>query len=173
MNYFEFYSLAESFTIDKKVLRKAYLEKSREVHPDMLVADASKDQESGQDLATYNNEAYTVLSDDINLIKYMLQLHGIAVDAKSAALPADFLMEMMELNEAIEEVKGDNQAHLIEKVDLLQQAIEDAYLPILVTYSVDMPSNLKVVVLNQARDYFLKMNYIKRLRENLNGLGSF
>ena len=77
--------------VDKKALRKAYLDKSRQVHPDV----------SGQDVvdehsASFNNEAYTILNDDMAVVKYMLDIHDMPIDAKNAPMPQDFLLEMMD-----------------------------------------------------------------------------
>lgn len=163
MNYFEYYGLEESFVIDKKALRKAYLEKSREVHPDV----------SGQDelSASFNNEAYTTLNDDMGIVKYMLDLYGMPIDAKNAPMPQDFLLEMMELNETIDELQS-NGASTEEckiQIDTIQASIVERHKSELLSYTPTMTDEQKHALLLQARDYFLKMNYVKRLYENLNG----
>lgn len=169
MNYFEYYGLEESFVVDQKALRKAYLEKSRQVHPDVTGQEAN-DQLS----ASFNNTAYTVLNDDLSVVKYMLDIHDMPIDAKNAPMPQDFLLDMMELNEAIDELQsnGDNIEECKAQIETIQASIVDLHKAELSTYKSSMNEEQKHQLLSQARNYFLKMNYVKRLYENLNGTQS-
>jgi DnaJ-domain-containing protein 1 len=172
LNYFEFYTIEESFFIDKKALRKAYLDKSREVHPD--TQDVPSTPSGDLDLAAYNNEAYTALNEDLGVIKHLLDIYEIPLDAKNAPMPTDFLMDMMELNENIDALQsgGGNLDEVVSEVDALQHSITSQHMPVLKTFNKAMSFDEKSTILNEAKDYFLKMNYVRRLRENLAGSAS-
>ncbi len=164
MNFFEYYNLPITFSIDKKALRKAYLEKSREVHPDIV------DQNSTEDLSAFNNEAYTTLNDDMLLLKYVLTLYEVPLDSKNAPMPQDFLMDMMDINEEIMEAKMDGVigSTLIEKVKIIESNIMKEYNHVIENFDHSSSTNLIQTSLLTIRDYFLKLNYLKRLNKNLN-----
>jgi molecular chaperone HscB len=169
LNYFEYYGLEASFVVDKKALRKAYLDKSRQVHPDI------SDQDIGDEhSASFNNEAYTILNDDMALVKYMLDIHDMPIDAKNAPMPQDFLLEMMDLNEAIDEVQsnGGSADECKVQIESIQSQIIERHKAELLSFTPSMTETQKHEILVQARNYFLKMNYVKRLYENLNGTQS-
>ncbi|MBS1643756.1 MAG: Fe-S protein assembly co-chaperone HscB [Bacteroidetes bacterium] len=102
-DFFSFYELQESFHPDPTIVRKCYYAKSREYHPDLMAhADEAQKQEAIA-LSAWNNQAFQTLNDADATMGYILRLHGVLTTDEGYQLPADFLMEMMELNEALEE----------------------------------------------------------------------
>jgi molecular chaperone HscB len=52
------------------------------------------------------NEAYRALKDPVSRARHLLELHGVDVAFETnTAMPADFLMQQMELREALENAK--------------------------------------------------------------------
>jgi molecular chaperone HscB len=173
MTFFDFYNFEESFFIDKKLLRKVYLEKSRALHPDLAVKESFENSETELDLASFNNEAFTVLSDEMQTIKYILLLNDVPIDAKNAPMPNDFLLEMMDLNENIMEAKFEKNEtvlnDLVNSINDISSSLTNSYFDILKEYNKALPIDERNNLLLKARAYYLKMNYIKRLKENLEG----
>lgn len=63
------------------------------------------------------NKAYKTLAVPIFRAEYLLEQEGIAIPEDNSALDAEFLMEMMERNEAIEEANDrDDLKELLDKV---------------------------------------------------------
>jgi molecular chaperone HscB len=158
MNYFELLGLEESFNLDKNELRRSFLEKSREVHPDLQSFLEVQDLEQ----SSYINVAYETLSNPNSRLKYILELNSIPLDAKSSPLPQDFLMDMMEINEEIELAKDDvDMTHdMKHRLDQMQSDLEQEYKPLLDGYSA---TNKSEDALLNMRAYYLKQNYIRRM----------
>lgn len=78
------------------------------------------------------NRAYKTLLLPLTRAEYLLQMNGVAIPEDNSVLDAEFLMEMMEKNEEIEE--ADDEALLLEYLhknlleiqDLLPE-LEDAF----------------------------------------------
>ena len=104
-NYFEFYGFELSFDVDVNDLRTAYFAKSKEFHPDYHCQSPTAEQEKAVELSIFNNAAYQTLKDDDKRMAYILQLKGIELN-NHQTLPADFLMEMMDFNEDLDNLKA-------------------------------------------------------------------
>ena len=82
-------------------MRKQYYAASREHHPDRAPAGDDKAANEALQMSALNNEAYRTLSDTYKTMGYILKHHGIIEDEEAYKLPPAFLMDMMELNEAV------------------------------------------------------------------------
>ena len=110
MNYFEFYGIPESFKIDQALLKKKFYELSKLYHPDFYANEDETRQQEILELSTINNKAYHALGDPAKRLEYILKLHDLVSEVATPQLPADFLMEMMDINERLMEV--DDATHL-------------------------------------------------------------
>ena len=89
MNYFEWFGVERKFNLDPADLRKSFLSKSMELHPDKANSiDESLPEQSG-----YNNLAYSTLKDKSKRFTYILTLEDIIVAGEKTILPQEFLME--------------------------------------------------------------------------------
>ena len=88
--------------MDFAELEGNYLARSREVHPDFH----SGHVEAVEYAAAALNEAYATLRDPFRRAEHLLGLRGGAGASDDKTLPPAFLMEMLELREAIEAAKG-------------------------------------------------------------------
>ncbi len=102
-DYFELFETGRKLSPDTAALRKKYYELSRIHHPDRAPA-------GGQNAALQQtaaiNEGFRVLGNESARLRHVLLLEGkISAEetAGNAGLPADFMMEMMDLNEAMED----------------------------------------------------------------------
>lgn len=169
MSYFEFYDLPISFHIDEAALRRTFLQNSRKYHPDFHTLADEAQQAEMLELSTLNNEAFKTLSDLDRRIRYMLEWKGLLGDEhQQPALPQDFLMEMMDINESLMELEFEPDPARYEQVLSTVKALEANLLvdvqPILEDYT-DSDSNTDSLLV--VRDYFLKKRYLLRILENL------
>src|ERR1700761_590522 len=104
MNYFEFYGLHESFTLDEAIIKKKFYQLSKQYHPDFYANEDDAKQQEILQLSTLNNKAYQTLSDPYKRLEYILKLHDLLNEGAKPQLPANFLMEMMDINERLMEV---------------------------------------------------------------------
>lgn len=169
MNYFEFYTLPENFLPDEKALKAKYYELSRAYHPDFYANEPQEKQEEILQLSTQNTNAYRTLSDADLRMQYILKEHGLLEEGKNE-LPAEFLMEMMDLNEELMELEFDFDAaklHEIgEKSTGVMAQLENDVLPVLQRYP-ELHGITKDEALQQVKTYYLKKKYLLRIQETL------
>ena len=113
-HYFAFYGLPISFYPDEKALKKLFLETSRKFHPDYFTLASEDEKANALIQSSYNNDAYKVLSDEHSRLKYILDLKNILKEEGKNAIPQEFLMEMMELNEKVMELQFDFEKPIYE-----------------------------------------------------------
>jgi molecular chaperone HscB len=108
-DYFSFYQLAPSLYIDTVALRKAYLEISRQFHPDYFVSDKTA-LSKAVEITAYNNKAYATLQRFESRLAYFLSYYGVLKPGEIPTPDSAFLMEMMDLNEELEMAHADSSA---------------------------------------------------------------
>lgn len=171
MNYFEFYDLPISFELDEAALRQLFLKKSKEYHPDFYTLESDEKQAEILELSTQNNEAYKLLKNPDQRLRYILELKGLLGDPKTNALPQSFLMEMMDVNEQVMELQFDYDAtvHAQLKQNLTEEAakLRATVQGLLMHYNDETAQNEDLLAI---RDYYYKNQYLKRLKENINSI---
>jgi len=120
-NYFIFYGLDEVFDIDKAVLKNCYLDKSKLYHPDYYGDDAQA-QNIAVASSSFNNIAYKTLSNDIRRAQYLVELK-LSQGDDNIKLPQEFLMDMMDLNEMIDEVDENSKPSIDAQIESLKSEL--------------------------------------------------
>lgn len=116
-NHFELFSLAAAFRIDRERLDSAYREIQSTVHPDKFARLSDAERRMSMQWATHANEAYRTLKQPIDRARYLLALHRVDTqEENNTAMPMDFLMEQMELREAIGEARAQRNLMALEKL---------------------------------------------------------
>ncbi|MCY1540615.1 hypothetical protein D9M68_762650 [compost metagenome] len=109
-----------------------------------------------------------MLRNDQQRLHYLLTLKGQLADGEHYTLPPAFLMEMMDINEAIMELEFEadaaKQAGIIAEVQTIETAL-NAELNRL-TLMFDKGSSGKEV-LTAIKDIYYRKKYIDRIKENL------
>lgn len=108
-NYFELFGLPVDFEIDSEALALHYRELQRAVHPDRFAGGSDQERRLSVQHAARINEAFRTLKDPLARARYLLELNGVASDDQDTSMDPDFLMEQMELREALEGVRGSDQ----------------------------------------------------------------
>jgi molecular chaperone HscB len=111
-NYFELFGLPVDFDVDPSTLSVRYRELARRVHPDKFAQGSDQERRLSMQWTTLVNEAFQTLKDPIRRGRYLLSLSGVELrDDTDTAMDPQFLMEQMELREALEEVRGAPEPH--------------------------------------------------------------
>src|SRR4051812_16213557 len=97
-DYFELYGMKPTLNPEPAALRSRYYALSRQYHPDRVMGD---DQLELLTKASLVNEGYRILGDEDALLGYVLRLEGVVEENEQYRLPPGFLMEMIDLNEAV------------------------------------------------------------------------
>src|SRR6185312_15300702 len=102
-NHFELFGLPPSYGMDEEILEKAYREIQARVHPDRFAHAGDAERRASLQWTTRVNEAYRTLRNPVSRASHLLALNGVDVAFETnTAMPAEFLMEQMELREALE-----------------------------------------------------------------------
>ncbi len=106
-NYFDLFGLPRQFALDKAVLTERYRDLQRQVHPDRFAGASDQERRLSVQRAAVINDAFNTLKSPLERGRYLLRLHGHEVDEENnTAMDPMFLMEQMELREALEGVRG-------------------------------------------------------------------
>jgi len=167
INYFDFYTIPQSFNPDAAQLKKKFYELSKQYHPDFYANEDEAKQQEILELSTLNNKAYQTLSDPNKRLEYILRLHDLVSEGTKPQLPSDFLMEMMDINERIMEVEDAIElGHITGEV----LAIEGDMNEELNTFTADyeqLDDIAKESRLNEIANVYYRQKYLLRIKESL------
>ena len=168
MNYFEWFELPIAFLVDETVLRQRFYRKSKALHPDFHTLADDVAQQASLAQSSFNNEAYQVLSDPDRRMQYVLGLYGALAEEGQNQIPGDFLMEMMEINEALMELEFDFDTLAFQRIQEEAERTEsDLYQEIIPLLQDFSPLEPDPALLEKIKDYYLKKRYLLRIKENL------
>ena len=167
MDYFEFYGLPVSFNPDTAEVKKQFYALSKKYHPDFYINESVEKQEKVLELSTLNNKAYQVLGDPKKLLPYVLELKGLVTEGEHYTLPQDFLMEMMDVNEALMDLQFDPDAEKlaaqVKEIDALEAGMQSE----LETLKNAFDTSGSTDDLVKIKDLYYRTKYLYRIRESL------
>ncbi|XP_071339774.1 iron-sulfur cluster co-chaperone protein HscB [Trachinotus anak] len=113
-SYFQIMDCDYTFTLDTQKLQRRYLQLQRSLHPDNFSQKSVKEQEYSENQSALVNKAYKTLRKPLSRGLYMLELEGMRIEeGTDAGADAEFLMELMEINEALDEAQTPEEANKI------------------------------------------------------------
>ncbi len=159
MNYFELFELPISPVVDKSGISRKYFELQKKFHPDFYTNETEEDKENALTQSAAINKGFNIFSNKEKTLEYFLQLKDIIATDEKYNLPSDFLMEMMELNEAFDE-----DADIEAKVTVYEQELLQDIEPLL---STENSAFLTENDYQKLKGYYYKKKYLKRILERL------
>lgn len=118
LDYFALFQLPRAFAIDGPLLEERYRSLQQSVHPDRHTGATAQEQRLAMQYATYVNEAHVTLKSPLARAIYLLELAGCSIEENPTLEPA-FLMQQIELREALEEVDSESAvADFVARVDV-------------------------------------------------------
>lgn len=118
-NYYDFFGLEHRLHLDLKELEKRFYALSRQYHPDRFSLKSREEQQYALDATAILNDAYRTLRDPLARAEYLLKENGFDIGEQgSKNVPPELLEEVFELNMALEELRGGD--------DAARPALEDA-----------------------------------------------
>ncbi len=169
INYFDLYELPPSFHPDAAAVKNKFYELSRRYHPDRFTNAGAEGMAEALRMAALNNDAYKTLRNADATMAYILKLHGLLEDEEKYSLPPAFLMEMMELNEAVSDYEDmpDNanaRNAATNSLNDLLVAWDTATTPLTRRYDAGERDN---GLLQQIKDMYFRRKYLLRIEERL------
>jgi molecular chaperone HscB len=110
VDHFERLGLPRRFLVGVADLERAYLARSRALHPDYYQLGSSADQAASVELSAAMNEAYTTLKDPFKRAEYLHRLEGGPSASELKDVPTEFLEEMLDLRMEIAGLQRDTPA---------------------------------------------------------------
>ena len=116
-DHFERLGLPRRFSVDPASVEREYLARSRAVHPDFHQLGSSAEQKASLDQTAALNEAYLALKDPFRRAEYLLTLLGGPTAQAEKNLDQNFLMDMLDMRERIEEARGSGNTTAIRSLE--------------------------------------------------------
>lgn len=163
--HFELFELPISFDVDLSELSQRYRELQRVAHPDKFVNASDRERLLSVEKAAAINEAYQVLKSPQRRARYMLELQSVSFDdEKDTALDPSFLMEQIELREALGELNqtADPMASLSAIMADIKQRITNIIEELGAGLALD---NLDDVQKSNLKSLIHKMQFLNKLQE--------
>lgn len=169
MNYFELFEIPVQLKVDFPSLNRKYIELSRKYHPDYFVNKSPEKQAEALDKSTLLNKALKTFKNGEETIKYVLHLKGLLEEEEKYELPAEFLMEVLEINEKLMDAGGapDLLINLKTAIANLQSEIYEPVKQIVEHYQEGITSEKELL---QVKEYYFKKKYLDRIKEQLKSL---
>jgi molecular chaperone HscB len=174
VDHFEFYGIPVAFHPDDAAIKRIFYANSKKYHPDFHTQATDEEQDQVLEMASRNNEAFKVLSDADRRMRYILEINQLLGDESSnPTLPQAFLMEMMDINEALMELEFDFDAAkfqtILNELDSYTQQLEKSVEPYLSKRLEDADSRDTLIFV---KNFYLKKRYLLRIKENLRKFAS-
>jgi molecular chaperone HscB len=160
MNYFELFGFPVAPKVDKTALAQKYFDLQKKNHPDFFTQGSDEEKEDALHQSADINKAFTTFQNEEKTIEYFLQHKGYIETNEKYQLPADFLMEMMEINETLLEKDGVTMAAELAE---LEKALYNEIKPL-----VEQPTfNATDEAVAKLKAYYYKKKYLNRILERL------
>ena len=167
-NHFELFGLPVGYRVDTALLADRYRALQHALHPDRYAVAGDREKRLSMQASIRVNEAFQTLKDPLERARYLLSLHtGDAGGENETTRDMAFLMEQMELREALADVK--------EQADPI--AAVGAVLDRLIGQSGDLVAKLEerfesssLEELDEVRELIRKLQFVAKCRveaENL------
>ena len=110
-NYFVLFGFQPAFDLDMAKLKQVYLSLQKKFHPDRFVNQNSIDRQLAIQIATYINDAYKTLKEDVSRAEYLIQTQtDELLSSTSVSTTPAFLMQQMELHEELDDIKSSKES---------------------------------------------------------------
>jgi molecular chaperone HscB len=175
MNYFEFYDLPLSFNPDQGVVKQTFYALSKKYHPDFYINEDQAKQDEVLELSTLNNKAFQVLKDPQKRLHYILKLKNQLNEEDNYALPQSFLMDMMDVNEALMELEMEPNpsqlASIKSQVDDLEQNLAKELADLTSAFDTAIVAEQEKLLV-AIKDIYFRNKYLWRIKESLSRLSA-
>lgn len=160
MNYFELFDLPVAPVVDKSNLAKKFFELQRSNHPDFFTQATENEKEESLQLSAEVNKAFAIFNNKQLTIEYFLEINQQDTKNEKPILPPDFLMEMMEINEAITE--GDKDIN--ERIEAFGKQLDTGVEEVITRYREGTAAEADLITL---KNYYYKKKYLNRILDRL------
>lgn len=116
-SFFELLGLPERFDLDRALIEHAYLERSKETHPDRFATAPVGERLDALQRSMALNDAYRTLRKPVSRAEYLLQRHGLTIGDNERIADHDFLMKILSLREELAEARGEGRTDEVARLE--------------------------------------------------------
>ncbi|KAL0278931.1 UNVERIFIED_CONTAM: hypothetical protein PYX00_000608 [Menopon gallinae] len=157
MTYFQLLDLPEAFDINTDDISTRYKKLQMMFHPDRFVNKSKEEVDISDEYSRLVNKAYSTLKNDLHRGLYILNLRGISTDDDSVKMDQAFLMDILEKNEEVENIKDEKS--LIKMSEINNKEITK--------YILNASDAFKANDLEKAREVLMKMKYFVNIENEI------
>jgi molecular chaperone HscB len=166
-NYFQLFDVPVSFEVDLGLIQQRYMDLQKAVHPDKFVNASAQEKRISMQQTSRINEALNTLKQPVDRALYLLKLKNMDINFENeTTMDAAFLMEQMEMREALSEVreKDDPLAELDRISDELRVKSKNMMADFSSCYEEDR--------LDEARELIRKMQFTQKAKKEVDELSA-
>lgn len=168
MNYFELYGIPVQMKPDNKLVRSKFYELSRQYHPDFFSQSTSAEQAEALSKSSEINKAFKTFQSPDETIRYVLQLHGMALDEEKFNLDPMFLAEVMDINEQLMDLEGEaDSLKIAQTEEMAKQLQNELYTDVAAIIENYNHERIKKTELEQVKEYYYKKKYLQRILDRI------
>ncbi|KAG5673387.1 hypothetical protein PVAND_003442 [Polypedilum vanderplanki] len=149
IDYFDLFGIQKEPRINIKELTKRFRSVQSQIHPDKFSTKTKEEQTLSSEWSSLVNKAYRTLQSPLKRGEYLLSLRGIQLNEEAKTDDNEFLIEMMERNETVEEAETKDE--LLSILNELQDKIADL--------GNKFASSYQSKNYAAAKNYLIKMKY--------------
>ncbi|KAG6797153.1 iron-sulfur cluster co-chaperone protein HscB, mitochondrial [Apis mellifera caucasica] len=153
--------IPKTYDVNITEIQKKYKELQKLLHPDKFSNKSDKEKQFSEILSSLVNKAYSTLLHPLKRGLYMLELNGITISEGTDNVNAEFLMEIMEKNEEIEDAANNE-----EKIKKLIQENET----ILNSLIMNVAAAFEQKDIKKAESLLIQMKYYDSINNRLKKL---
>jgi molecular chaperone HscB len=164
MNYFELFEIPVQLKVNTSSLKQKFYSLSKKYHPDYAAGGSPDQQAAALDNSAILNKAWKTFQDPDGTIRYVLQEKGLLEEEEKYELPAEFLMEVLEINETLMDAGPEAKPALQSQIINLQTEIYGPVKNIVENYNDSAVTEKELL---QVKEYYFKKKYLDRIRKQL------
>ncbi|EAT44150.1 AAEL004465-PB [Aedes aegypti] len=125
VDYFKLLDVSNEFDLDPFALTSNFRRLQSMLHPDKFSRRSNEEKTNSLEWSSLVNKAYKTLNTPLQRGRYILKQNGILISEENTSVDPEFLMDMMDKNEAVEEAS--NYDDLDEIGQTLKAEIDELY----------------------------------------------
>ena len=166
-NFFDLFDVPVAYEVDLDLVQQRYRDIQKVVHPDKFVNASDQEKRISMQQTSRINEAFNVLRQPIDRAIYLMSLKGVDLNMENeTTMDAGFLMEQMEMREALSDVRSNDDP--LAELDEFSKQIKVKMKSMIEGFSDAYSSDH----LDDAKEWIRKMQFVQKAKKEVDELSA-